>query len=164
MSYAGDLIKTRIVARADLCKRLVALARPLVFTNGVFDILHTGHVEYLEAARLLGGSLMVALNSDNSARQLGKGPDRPINFQNDRATMVAALSSVSLVTIFEERTPIELLHEVRPDIYVKGGDYDVEHLKETQFLRSYGGDAKAIPFRNGYSTTTLIERIRSGRE
>lgn len=157
-------ITGRIVARAELAGHLAALPRPIVFTNGVFDILHPGHVEYLEDARALGGSLVVALNSDISARMLGKGPDRPINPQGDRATMIAALASVDLVTFFDERTPVELLHEVRPDLYVKGGDYDMDSLEETRFLRSYGGDAKAIPFRNGYSTTALLQRIRAGAE
>lgn len=154
-------LAAKIVARADLPHRLAGIPRPLVFTNGVFDVLHPGHVEYLEAARALGGSLLVALNSDVSARMLGKGADRPINPEADRAIMISALESVSLVTFFEERTPVALLHEVRPDLYVKGGDYDMETLEETRFLRSYGGDARAIPFRSGYSTTRLLERIRA---
>lgn len=164
MSIDGSTIAGRIVARADLPVRLAALPRPVVFTNGVFDILHPGHVEYLEAARALGGSLVVALNSDVSARLLGKGPDRPINPEADRARMIAALASVSLVILFDERTPVELLHEVRPDLYVKGGDYDMDSLEETRFLRSYGGDAKAILFRDGYSTTALLKRIRASAE
>nr|WP_243853817.1 adenylyltransferase/cytidyltransferase family protein [Sphingopyxis panaciterrae] len=139
------------------------MPRDLVFTNGVFDILHPGHVEYLEAARELGGSLIVAVNSDVSARMLGKGTDRPINPQADRATMLAALESVSLVTFFDERTPLVLLSDVRPDLFVKGGDYDMEMLDETRFLRSYGGDARAIPFRDGYSTTALLAKIRASQ-
>lgn len=156
-------IASKLVARDLLAEGLRKLARPLVFTNGVFDILHPGHVEYLEAARALGASLLVALNSDVSARMLGKGPDRPINPEADRGTMVAALASVSLVTFFDESTPIELLHEVRPDLYVKGGDYDIETLEEAKFLRSYGGNAQAIRFRDGYSTTAFLARIRTGR-
>lgn len=159
-----NTIAGRIVARADLLARLTVLPRPLVFTNGVFDILHPGHVEYLEAARALGGSLIVALNTDASARMLGKGPDRPINPEADRARMIAALASVNLVTFFDECTPLELLHEIRPDIYVKGGDYDMDTLEETQFLRSYGGDAKAILFHDGYSTTALLQRIRASAD
>ncbi len=154
-------ITDKIVMRGDIPERLATLPRPLVFTNGVFDILHPGHVEYLEAARTLGGSLLVALNSDISVRGLGKGADRPINPQTDRAIMIAALESVSLVTFFDEQTPINLLQEVRPDLYVKGGDYEMEKLEETRFVCSYGGDAYAIPFRAGYSTTKLLERIRA---
>jgi rfaE bifunctional protein nucleotidyltransferase chain/domain len=156
-------IATKIVTRDGLSERLITLPRPLVFTNGVFDLLHPGHVEYLEAARALGASLLVALNSDTSARMLGKGLDRPINRQEDRATMIAALASVSLVTFFEEHTPVALLQAVRPDLYVKGGDYDMETLEETRLLRSYGGDVRAIPFRQGYSTTSLLRRIREAQ-
>jgi rfaE bifunctional protein nucleotidyltransferase chain/domain len=156
-------IAPRIVARPDLPAALAALPRPLVFTNGVFDLLHPGHVAYLEDSRALGGSLLVALNSDRSARGLGKGADRPINPATDRAIMLAALESVSLVTIFEEPTPVSLLREVRPDLYVKGGDYDMETLEETRLMRSWGGDAQAIPFREGYSTTALLGRIRALR-
>ncbi|PZO89592.1 MAG: D-glycero-beta-D-manno-heptose 1-phosphate adenylyltransferase [Sphingomonas sanxanigenens] len=156
-------IADKIVLREYLPAAIAGLSRPLIFTNGVFDMLHPGHVEYLESARALGGSLLVAINSDASARGLGKGADRPINPQADRAILLAALESVSLVTFFDERTPLALLHEVRPDVYVKGGDYDMEALEETRFLRSYGGDAQAIPFRAGYSTTALLERIRTSR-
>lgn len=156
-------IAAKIVSRSTLPRMLADLPRPLVFTNGVFDIMHPGHVEYLEVARSLGGSLLVALNSDTSARGLGKGEDRPINPEADRAVMIAALESVSLVTFFDEATPVALLRVVRPDLYVKGGDYDIETLEETRLIRSYGGDARAIPFRGGYSTTALLERIRTGR-
>jgi D-glycero-beta-D-manno-heptose 1-phosphate adenylyltransferase len=155
-------IADRIVARADLPARLAGGARPLVFTNGVFDILHRGHVEYLEAARALGATLLVALNSDASARLLGKGADRPLVAQADRAAVIAALASVGLVTLFDEPTPVALLAEVRPDIYVKGGDYDMETLAETRLVRGWGGTAQAIPFRAGHSTTSLVARIRAG--
>lgn len=154
-------IATKIKERQNLAEILPELPRPLIFTNGVFDIIHPGHVTYLESARELGGSLIVALNSDISARKLGKGPDRPINNQSDRAIMIAALESVDLVTFFDELTPVLLLEEVRPDLYVKGGDYDMEALEETRILRSYGGDARAIPFCDGYSTTSLVQRIRA---
>jgi len=152
----------RIVARADIPRRAGALPRPLVFTNGVFDILHPGHVLYLEAARAQGATLVVGINDDNSARNLGKGTDRPINRQDDRASMLAALASVDLVTFFSEPTPIVLIHEIIPDLYVKGGDYDIEKLEETRVIRSLGGDARAIPFTQGYSTTSLLQRIRAG--
>src|SRR5579885_1703759 len=134
--------------------------RPLVFTNGVFDVLHRGHVLYLAAARELGAALLVAVNSDSSARQLGKGPDRPLNRETDRAIVLAALESVSLVTTFEEPTPCELLQRCRPDIYVKGGDYDMETLEETRLVRSWGGRSVAIPLVHGYSTSALVRRIR----
>lgn len=151
----------KLCSRADLPSRLAQLARPLVFTNGVFDILHRGHVSYLAQARALGGSLVLGLNSDASARMLGKGPDRPLNAEADRACVLAALESVSLVTLFDERTPVELLAIVRPDLYVKGGDYDIETLAETKLVRSWGGDARVISFMDGYSTTALVRRIRS---
>jgi rfaE bifunctional protein nucleotidyltransferase chain/domain len=134
--------------------------RPLVFTNGVFDVLHAGHVRYLSEARALGAALMVAVNSDASARQLGKGPDRPLNREQDRALIIAALEAVDYVVIFDERTPCPLIERIRPDVYVKGGDYDIEGLAETALVRSWGGRAVAIPFVPGYSTTSLVERIR----
>jgi rfaE bifunctional protein nucleotidyltransferase chain/domain len=150
----------KLVPRGELAQRLASLARPLVFTNGVFDILHRGHVSYLAQARDLGASLVVGLNSDHSARGLGKGPDRPLNGEIDRACVLAALESVSLVTLFDEPTPVELLKLVRPEIYVKGGDYDVESLEETKCVRSWGGRALALPFVEGYSTTSLVKRIK----
>ena len=144
-------------------QRAAALPRPFVFTNGVFDVLHTGQVTYLAQARALGASLVVALNTDTSARRLGKGADRPLNGQDDRAVVLAALESVSLVTWFDEDTPLELVSELRPDLLVKGGDYDMTTLAETRLVESYGGRALAIPFVAGYSTTRLVERIRAGR-
>jgi rfaE bifunctional protein nucleotidyltransferase chain/domain len=149
-----------LIARGDPAA-IASLPRPLVFTNGVFDILHVGHVSYLAQARALGASLLVAVNSDASARQLGKGPDRPLNRETDRALVIAALQSVSAVMLFDERTPCELLRAVKPDIYVKGGDYDMEQLEETHLVRSWGGKSVAIPFVDGYSTTRLVSRIRS---
>jgi rfaE bifunctional protein nucleotidyltransferase chain/domain len=150
----------KLVPRGELAQRLASFARPLVFTNGVFDILHRGHVSYLAQARDLGASLVVGLNSDHSARGLGKGPDRPLNGEIDRACVLAALESVNLVTLFDEPTPVELLKLVRPEIYVKGGDYDVESLEETKWVRSWGGRALALPFVEGYSTTSLVKRIK----
>src|SRR5262245_59660841 len=147
----------KLCPRTQLADRLAALSRPIVFTNDVFDILHRGHVSYLEQARALGGSLVLGLNSDVSARGLGKGPDRPLNAEVDRACVLAALESVSLVTLFDEATPVELLKLVRPEVYVKGGDYDIETLEETRWVRSWGGEAQALPFVDGYSTTSLVE-------
>jgi D-glycero-beta-D-manno-heptose 1-phosphate adenylyltransferase len=135
--------------------------RPLVFTNGVFDVLHRGHVAYLAQARMLGDALMVAVNTDASARRLGKGPDRPLNCAEDRAFVLAGLAAVDWVTFFDEDTPCALIERVRPDIYVKGGDYDMETLEETRLVRSWGGEAIAIPFVDGYSTTNLVRRIRA---
>lgn len=156
----SSALNRKVVAAAEVRDR--SWPRPLVFTNGVFDVLHRGHVVYLAAARELGAALLVAVNSDSSARQLGKGPDRPLNTELDRLTVVAALESVSFVTTFDEPTPCELLQRCRPDIYVKGGDYDMETLEETRLVRSWGGRSIAIPFVDGYSTSALVKRIRSG--
>lgn len=144
----------------DLGVRLAGLPRPLVMTNGVFDVLHRGHVSYLERAAELGGALLVAVNSDKSARLLGKGPGRPLNAAEDRAYVLAGLASISIVTFFDTHTPVELIKTVRPDIYVKGGDYDMEALEETRVVRSWGGRSVAIPFVDGFSTTALVNRIR----
>ncbi len=151
----------KICLPEQLPAHLAALPRPLVFTNGVFDVLHRGHVMCLHEARTFGGSLIVAINTDRSARQLGKGPDRPLNAEMDRAVVLAGLSSVSLVTFFDERTPLSVLEQVRPDVYVKGGDYDMAQLAETALVAQWGGRAVAIPFVEGYSTTSLVTRIRS---
>lgn len=151
----------KLCPRDELAARVAALPRPVVFSNGVFDILHRGHVSYLAQARALGASLVLGLNSDASARLLGKGPDRPLNAEADRACVLAALESVSLVTLFDEATPLELLELVRPQLYVKGGDYDIEALEETKRVRRWGGDARALAFVDGYSTTALVRRIRT---
>ena len=152
----------KICLRQDAAARLGGLPRPVVFTNGVFDVLHRGHVTYLANARALGASLVVALNTDASARRLGKGPERPLNKEEDRAVMMAALASVSLVTWFDEDTPLALITELRPELLVKGGDYDMDRLAETAVVKSYGGRALAIPFVDGYSTTALVKKIRQG--
>lgn len=156
-SSLGD----KICSRADLPRRVAQLPRPLVFTNGVFDVLHRGHVIYLAQARALGASLVVALNTDASARRLGKGPDRPLNQEADRALVIAALASTTLVSWFDEDTPLALVAELRPDILVKGGDYDMQKLPETALVESWGGRALALPFVDGYSTTALVRKIRS---
>lgn len=152
----------KVVPRAGAQTRVADLARPVVFTNGVFDVLHRGHASYLAEARALGASLVVALNTDASARRLGKGPDRPLNNEADRAALIAALESVSLVTFFDEDTPLELITALRPDLLVKGGDYDMDTLAETAVVKGYGGTALAIPFVEGFSTTALVSKIRNG--
>jgi rfaE bifunctional protein nucleotidyltransferase chain/domain len=153
----------KICDRTDLARHLVSLPRPWVFTNGVFDVLHRGHVMYLAQARELGGSLIVALNTDASVRRLGKGDDRPLNNDADRAVVMASQQSVTMVTWFDEDTPLQLIAEIRPDILVKGGDYDMEKLAETALVQSWGGHALALPFVPGYSTTRLLERIRAAK-
>ena len=150
----------KIAASGDAQARVAALPRPVVFTNGVFDVLHCGHAIYLAQARELGASLVVALNTDASARRLGKGPDRPLNRQQDRAALIAALEPVSLVTWFDEDTPLELVARLKPDVLVKGGDNDMDPLLETAVVKAYGGRALALPFVDGYSTTALVQKIR----
>jgi rfaE bifunctional protein nucleotidyltransferase chain/domain len=152
----------KILTRSQ-CRQAVAqglFPRPLVFTNGVFDIVHRGHVTYLDQAAQLGATLIVALNTDESVKRLGKGDDRPLNTLADRQALMAALQCVSVVTDFDEDTPLNLITELRPDIIVKGGDYDMEALPETAVVRSWGGTALAIPFQFNRSTTTLVRKIR----
>ncbi len=157
-----NAISRKIFSREAAKAAVAALPKPVIFTNGVFDVLHKGHVTYLAAARALGGSLVVALNTDASAKRLGKGPDRPLNNEQDRATVIAALESVSLVTWFSEDTPLELVGLLRPEILVKGGDYDMSKLPEAALVESYGGKALALSFVDGYSTTALVKRIQAG--
>jgi rfaE bifunctional protein nucleotidyltransferase chain/domain len=154
-SLASKLIPAQHLGRHDW-----SVARPLVFTNGVFDVLHRGHVIYLASARTLGATLLVGVNTDASARQLGKGPGRPANREEDRALLLAALQSVSYVTLFDETTPCELIRRCQPDVYVKGGDYDVETLEETRLVRSWGGRSLAMPLVPGYSSSALVQRLR----
>jgi rfaE bifunctional protein nucleotidyltransferase chain/domain len=144
----------------EFAARAMALPRPLVFTNGVFDILHRGHVTYLAEARALGASLAVALNSDASAKRLGKGDDRPINRLEDRLAVVAALESVSLVTWFDEDTPLARILECRPERLVKGGDWPVDRIVGAAEVQGWGGTVHSIAFRHDRSTTRLIEKIR----
>jgi len=153
--------EAKICAPAELAGRAQALARPLVFTNGVFDILHRGHVTYLAEARALGKSLVVALNSDPSARRLGKGDDRPINALADRLAIVAALEAVALVTWFDEDTPLARILECRPDHLVKGGDGPREKIVGAAEVATWGGMVHSIPFRHDRSTSKLLSRIRA---
>jgi rfaE bifunctional protein nucleotidyltransferase chain/domain len=151
----------KICERKHLATALAGLPKPWVFTNGVFDVLHRGHVMYLAQARALGGSLIVALNTDASVRRLGKGDDRPLNPQADRAVVMASQAAVSLVTCFDDDTPEAVIGEIRPEILVKGGDYDMAKLPETALVQSWGGRALALPFVAGYSTTALVKKIRA---
>lgn len=137
------------------------LVRPLVFTNGVFDILHRGHVTYLEAAKDLGASLVVAVNTDASVKRLGKAPDRPFNTMEDRRALLASLASTDAVTFFDEDTPYELIEKLRPDVIVKGGDYDMSKLAETALIQQWGGKAVAIDFEHDRSTTALVKKIKA---
>ncbi|MBI3374039.1 MAG: D-glycero-beta-D-manno-heptose 1-phosphate adenylyltransferase [Betaproteobacteria bacterium] len=137
-----------------------SLTRPLVFTNGVFDVLHRGHVTYLARAKALGSALMVAINSDASVRRLGKGPERPVNPLDDRMALVAALEAVDYVTWFDEDTPLALIETIRPEVLVKGGDWPVEKIVGGTQVAGWGGRTIAIPFEYRRSTTGLISRIR----
>ena len=159
-AVAGSAFERKICRPQDLAARLKTLKRPLVFTNGVFDILHRGHVAYLARARALGASLLVALNSDASARSLDKGADRPVNELEDRLAVVAALEAVTLVTWFERETPLELILAVKPEALVKGGDWKPEAIVGAKEVRSWGGTVHSIPLLPGRSTTSVIERIR----
>jgi rfaE bifunctional protein nucleotidyltransferase chain/domain len=152
--------EAKICDPAKLAARAAALARPMVFTNGVFDIVHRGHVTYLAEARALGASLVVALNADASVRRLGKGDGRPINALEDRLAVIAALESVSLVTWFDEDTPIARILACRPDHLVKGGDWTVDRIVGAKEVASWGGSVHSIPFRHDRSTTKLLSRIR----
>ncbi|MGQ0749881.1 MAG: adenylyltransferase/cytidyltransferase family protein [Betaproteobacteria bacterium] len=149
----------KICEPAALSQRLPGLARPLVFTNGVFDLLHRGHVTCLSRARELGASLVVALNSDASAKRLGKGPERPLNPLADRVAVVAALSAVDLVTWFDEATPLQLILGLRPDVLVKGGDWASEAIVGGKEVLGWGGTVHAIPFEHARSTTALVEKL-----
>ena len=153
--------ESKVCLPKELDARISMLPRPLIFTNGVFDILHRGHASYLSQARELGASLVVGVNSDTSVKMLGKGDDRPINTEADRQALLAALGSVDLVVLFTEQTPVNLITQIRPDIYVKGGDYEIDTLEEARLVKSWGGKAIAIPFLYERSTTTLLGKIRS---
>jgi rfaE bifunctional protein nucleotidyltransferase chain/domain len=152
----------KIVAPAELASRLASAARPLVFTNGVFDLLHRGHVTYLAQARSLGHSLLVAVNSDASVKRLGKGEDRPINRCEDRMAVLAALGCVDWVTWFEDDTPLALILAAHPDVLVKGGDWPVEAIVGAREVQGWGGEVHSIPFEHQRSTTQTLRRIRGG--
>lgn len=158
--HAAPAFETKICPPQELAARIARLARPLVFTNGVFDILHRGHVTYLAQARALGASLVVAVNSDASVRRLDKGSDRPLNALADRLAVVAALESTSLATWFEEDTPLALILALRPDVLVKGGDWKPQAMVGAAEVAGWGGSVHSIPFAHQRSTTALIGKIR----
>jgi len=155
------MFEDKITSKEELRHRMAALPKPVVLTNGVFDILHRGHVTYLEQARALGAALVVAVNTDASVRRLGKGDDRPINTCEDRMAVIAALESVSLVVAFDEDTALEIVNEGRPDIYAKGGDYQMDAIPEGKAVLAYGGRVEAITFKHDRSTTKLLSKVRT---
>ena len=159
MSYS-PAFETKIVQPSDLPLQLLRLPRPLVFTNGCFDILHRGHVTLLAQARALGESMVVAVNSDASVKRQGKGDDRPVNTLADRLAVMAALECVSLVTWFDEDTPIERILECRPEVLVKGGDWPVQKIVGNTEVTAWGGKTVSIPFIHQKSTTALLDKIR----
>jgi rfaE bifunctional protein nucleotidyltransferase chain/domain len=159
--YPAPSFEAKVCHPAVLAERLRALPRPLVFTNGVFDILHRGHVTYLAQARSLGASLVLGANSDASVRRLGKGADRPVNALADRCAVLAALASTDLVTWFEEDTPLVLILACRPDVLVKGGDWKLPDIVGAAEVQGWGGAVHSIPFEHERSTTALLRRIRA---
>lgn len=160
MNYPLPAFESKICPPDALAARAAGLARPLVFTNGCFDILHRGHVTYLAQAAALGSSLVVALNSDASVKRLGKGDDRPVNPLANRLAVMAALECVALVTWFDEDTPLQRILDCRPEVLVKGGDWSVDKIVGNQEVRAWGGSVHSIPFLHETSTTALLEKIR----
>ncbi|MBX3677100.1 MAG: D-glycero-beta-D-manno-heptose 1-phosphate adenylyltransferase [Rhodocyclaceae bacterium] len=160
MQSDAPAFEAKLCPPGELASRLARLGRPLVFTNGCFDILHRGHATYLAQARALGASLVVGVNSDASVKRLGKGEGRPVNALEDRMALLAALESVSLVTWFDEDTPLELIRAVQPDMLVKGGDWAPQDIVGADVVRAHGGQVHAIPFRHERSTTALLTKIR----
>lgn len=153
--------EAKICSPTELAQRVLTIPRPLVFTNGVFDILHRGHVTYLAQARALGASMVLALNSDASVKRLNKGDDRPINVLADRMAIAASLSMVDVVTFFDDDTPLNLILSCKPDILVKGGDWPVEKIVGAVQVQGWGGTVRSIPVLHERSTTAMLKKIRS---
>ncbi len=156
----------KLLSLAALSRRLARDRRAgkrIVFTNGVFDLLHPGHVRYLRAARRLGDVLVIGVNSDRSVRRLGKGDDRPLVGERDRGEVLAALEMVDYVTIFDDDTPYELIRATQPDVLVKGGDWRVDQIVGADLVLARRGKVKSLPFAKGYSTTGIVERARRRR-
>jgi len=160
-AYPRPDFENKICGPEELAERVKHLPKPVVFTNGCFDILHRGHVTYLGQARALGGSMVVALNTDASVKRQGKGDDRPINCEADRLAVMASLGCVDLVTWFDEDTPIARILEAHPDILVKGGDWAPEKIVGAKEVQEWGGSVHSIPFEHQRSTTALIGKIRA---
>lgn len=159
--YSTPDFERKICTVSELAARVAQLPRPLVFTNGCFDVLHRGHVTYLAQARALGASMIVGVNSDASVKRQGKGDDRPINAELDRMAVLAALESVSLVVKFDEDTPLNLVLASHPDMLVKGGDWKPENIVGSKEVLGWGGSVHSIPFLHERSTTALLKKIRS---
>jgi rfaE bifunctional protein nucleotidyltransferase chain/domain len=159
--YPLPNFEAKFCDKNNLVAQLAKLPRPLVFTNGCFDVLHRGHVTYLAQARALGASMIVAVNSDASVQRQGKGDDRPINTEQDRMAVLAALESVNLVVKFDEDTPLDLVLACQPDVLVKGGDWKPENIVGSKEVLSRGGEVHSIPFLHERSTTALLKKIRS---
>src|ERR1035437_4368093 len=159
--YSAPAFERKISTADQLAARVAALPRPIVFTNGCFDVLHRGHVTYLAQARALGAALIIGVNSDASVKRQGKGDDRPINAEQDRMMVLAALESVSLVVPFDEDTPLNLILSCRPDVLVKGGDWQIENIVGASEVQGWGGTVRSIPFLHERSTTALLKKIRS---
>ncbi|MDA0189993.1 MAG: D-glycero-beta-D-manno-heptose 1-phosphate adenylyltransferase [Proteobacteria bacterium] len=160
MEHPAPGFEQKIVAPDQLAARVATLPRPLVFTNGCFDILHRGHVTYLAQARALGAAMVVALNTDASVKRLGKGDERPVNALADRLAVMAALECVTLVTWFDEDTPLQRILDCQPDVLVKGGDWPVAKIVGNAEVSARGGRVVSIPFIHQKSTTALLEKIR----
>ena len=158
--HLAPAFESKLCEPAQLAARIAQLPRPLVFTNGVFDILHRGHASYLAQARALGKSLCVAANSDASVQRLGKGPERPFNTLADRMALLAALEAVSLVTWFDDDAPLTLIRLVKPDVLVKGGDWAPDQIIGAAEVKSWGGTVHSIPFIHEKSTSVTLARIR----
>ena len=161
MKYAVPDFEAKLCDPKALLERVSTLLRPIVFTNGVFDMLHRGHVTYLAQARALGQSMVLALNSDASVKRLNKGADRPINLLADRMAVVAALNCVDVVTFFEDDTPLKLIKTVKPDVLVKGGDWRIDKIVGAKEVQSWGGSVHSIPFQHERSTTAMLAKIRA---
>ena len=163
MSDFNAILKKKILSQEELV-RIVNIHRffkkKIVFTNGCFDILHPGHVYYLNQARSLGDVLVVGLNSDDSVKRLNKGAERPIHPQDKRADVLAALLCVDYISIFDEDTPLELIQKIKPDVLVKGGDYTIDKIAGADFVQAYGGSVAIIPLLEGYSTTDIVNKLK----
>jgi rfaE bifunctional protein nucleotidyltransferase chain/domain len=161
MLYPAPAFEQKVTPLSELEARVAQLPRPLVFTNGCFDVLHRGHVTYLAQARALGASLVLGVNSDASVKRQGKGADRPINAEADRMMVLAALEAVSLVVVFDEDTPLNLILSCQPDVLVKGGDWTVDRIVGAPEVQGWGGTVHSIPFLHQRSTTALLQKIRA---